>query len=49
MYVTIQLAQLAQISKFQESTYDTEKYWPHFQLFFIVPRIISLGPAAPQE
>ena len=34
---TFQLAQLAQINNFQECTYNTDKYWPHCQWFFIRP------------
>ena len=34
--------QLAQINNFQECTYSTDKYWPHFKLYFI-------DPATPEE
>ena len=34
---TIQLVHLAQMNNFQEFTYNTDKYWPHFQCCFIGP------------
>ena len=39
--------QLVQIKFFQERTYNTGRYWPHFKDFLYGQKIINLGPVAP--